>query len=66
MFVKKEAGMLCTRYTILEQADFADSGGRDVFKWEDVKDSQHRENYLGHSLMARESLTDQPLSQMQN
>ncbi|KAI4215142.1 MAG: hypothetical protein LQ351_002457 [Letrouitia transgressa] len=27
-------------------------GGRDVFKWEDVKDSQHRENYLGHSLMA--------------
>ncbi|KAL8799909.1 MAG: hypothetical protein Q9200_007411 [Gallowayella weberi] len=30
-------------------------GGRDAFKWEDVKDDQHRENYLGHSLMARTS-----------
>ncbi|KAB8349593.1 hypothetical protein FH972_023617 [Carpinus fangiana] len=29
-------------------------GGRSEFKWDDVKDSQHRENYLGHSLMARE------------
>lgn len=28
-------------------------GGRDEFKWEDVKTSGHRENYLGHSLMAR-------------
>ena len=28
------------------------SGGRGDFKWEDVRDSQHRENYLGHSLMA--------------
>ncbi|KAK3169634.1 hypothetical protein OEA41_009018 [Lepraria neglecta] len=27
-------------------------GGRGDFKWEDVRDSQHRENYLGHSLMA--------------
>ncbi|KAL1970281.1 hypothetical protein VTN77DRAFT_5441 [Rasamsonia byssochlamydoides] len=27
-------------------------GGRDSFKWEDVKDSAHRENYLGHSIMA--------------
>ncbi|KAF6223301.1 hypothetical protein HO133_000143 [Letharia lupina] len=27
-------------------------GGRGEFKWEDVRDSQHRENYLGHSLMA--------------
>ncbi|KAI9869179.1 MAG: hypothetical protein M1830_005460 [Pleopsidium flavum] len=27
-------------------------GGRAEFKWEDVKDDQHRENYLGHSLMA--------------
>ncbi|MCJ1384445.1 hypothetical protein MMC17_007561 [Xylographa soralifera] len=27
-------------------------GGRGDFKWEDVKDNQHRENYLGHSLMA--------------
>ncbi|KAI4262915.1 MAG: hypothetical protein L6R42_001915 [Xanthoria sp. 1 TBL-2021] len=27
-------------------------GSRDAFKWEDVKDDQHRENYLGHSLMA--------------
>lgn len=28
-------------------------GGRGDFKWEDVKASSHRENYLGHSLMAR-------------
>ncbi|KKK23035.1 hypothetical protein ARAM_005570 [Aspergillus rambellii] len=27
-------------------------GGRGDFKWSDVKDSTHRENYLGHSLMA--------------
>ncbi|KAJ5612709.1 hypothetical protein N7510_005903 [Penicillium lagena] len=27
-------------------------GGRNEFKWSDVKDSTHRENYLGHSLMA--------------
>lgn len=27
-------------------------GGRDEFKWEDVKSSIHRENYLGHSLKA--------------
>ncbi|MCJ1433754.1 hypothetical protein MMC27_003119 [Xylographa pallens] len=27
-------------------------GGRGDFKWEDVKGNQHRENYLGHSLMA--------------
>ncbi|KAF2233109.1 hypothetical protein EV356DRAFT_533990 [Viridothelium virens] len=27
-------------------------GGRANFKWEDVKNDQHRENYLGHSLMA--------------
>ncbi|KAE8148486.1 kinase phosphorylation protein-domain-containing protein [Aspergillus avenaceus] len=27
-------------------------GGRNDFKWSDVKDSTHRENYLGHSLMA--------------
>jgi len=34
-------------------------GGRADFKWEDVKADQHRENYLGHSLMAR---TSDPLS----
>lgn len=28
-------------------------GGRAEFKWEDVKDDKDRENYLGHSLMAR-------------
>ena len=28
-------------------------GGRADFKWEDVRNDQHRENYLGHSLMAR-------------
>jgi hypothetical protein len=28
------------------------SGGRADFKWEDVKNDSHRENYLGHSLMA--------------
>ncbi|KAI9882942.1 MAG: hypothetical protein M1823_005313 [Watsoniomyces obsoletus] len=27
-------------------------GGRANFKWDDVKDDHHRENYLGHSLMA--------------
>ncbi|CAL5868579.1 uncharacterized protein PFLUO_LOCUS2806 [Penicillium psychrofluorescens] len=27
-------------------------GGRNEFKWSDVKDSTHRENYLGHSVMA--------------
>ncbi|MCJ1368497.1 hypothetical protein MMC16_007641, partial [Acarospora aff. strigata] len=31
---------------------FPPSGGRAEFKWEDVKSDQHRENYLGHSLMA--------------
>jgi hypothetical protein len=29
------------------------SGGRADFKWEDVKQDAQRENYLGHSLMAR-------------
>jgi hypothetical protein len=33
------------------------SGGRADFKWEDVKNDSHRENYLGHSLMARTSLS---------
>lgn len=28
-------------------------GGRAEFKWEDVKEDKDRENYLGHSLMAR-------------
>ncbi|KAI2787312.1 hypothetical protein POX_f07675 [Penicillium oxalicum] len=27
-------------------------GGRGEFKWSDVKNSSHRENYLGHSVMA--------------
>lgn len=27
-------------------------GGQDQFKWEDVKADVHRENYLGHSLLA--------------
>lgn len=27
-------------------------GGRDQFKWDDVKADKHRENYLGHSVMA--------------
>ncbi|CAN0106629.1 unnamed protein product [Ectocarpus sp. 12 AP-2014] len=27
-------------------------GGQDQFKWEDVKGDVHRENYLGHSLLA--------------
>jgi hypothetical protein len=30
-------------------------GGRGDFKWEDVKQNAHRENYLGHSVMARKS-----------
>lgn len=28
-------------------------GGRAEFKWDDVKEDKDRENYLGHSLMAR-------------
>ena len=32
------------------------SGGRADFKWSDVQSDQHRENYLGHSLMARRFL----------
>ncbi|KAF9922325.1 hypothetical protein FBU30_007590 [Linnemannia zychae] len=27
-------------------------GGHDQFKWEDVKEDKHRENYLGNSLLA--------------
>lgn len=27
-------------------------GGRDRFKWEDVKTDTYRENYIGHSLKA--------------
>jgi|MDTB01.2.fsa_nt_gb hypothetical protein len=27
-------------------------GGRDQFKWEDVKSDKDRQNYLGHSIMA--------------
>lgn len=36
-------------------------GGRGEFKWDDVKENQHRENYLGHSLMARESISSYAL-----
>jgi hypothetical protein len=28
-------------------------GGRGDFKWDDVKNDSQRQNYLGHSLMAR-------------
>jgi hypothetical protein len=34
-------------------------GGRADFKWEDVRQDTHRENYLGHSVMARKSTTSQ-------
>ncbi|KAL0084611.1 kinase phosphorylation protein-domain-containing protein [Phycomyces blakesleeanus] len=27
-------------------------GGKDQFSWDSVKEDKHRENYLGHSLMA--------------
>lgn len=27
-------------------------GGQGLFKWDDVKEDKHRENYLGHSVMA--------------
>ncbi|ORY43390.1 hypothetical protein BCR33DRAFT_785761 [Rhizoclosmatium globosum] len=27
-------------------------GGTGLFKWDDVKDDKHRENYLGHSINA--------------
>lgn len=33
-------------------------GGRANFSWEDVKGDEHRENYLGHSLMARKLAND--------
>lgn len=57
MFGRKGVGTLhihpqCYLYAT-ESKLTIDSGGRDAFKWEDVKDDQHRENYLGHSLMAR-------------
>jgi hypothetical protein len=31
---------------------FLTSGGRSEFSWDDVKTDNHRQNYLGHSLMA--------------
>ena len=31
-------------------------GGKDQFKWDDVKLDKHRENYLGHSLQVEGSL----------
>jgi hypothetical protein len=51
---KKAAGV----YPPFSQTNFQltlaylSSGGRADFKWSDVKDSSHRENYLGHSVMA--------------
>ena len=30
----------------------ATRGGRDRFKWEDVKSDTYRQNYIGHSLKA--------------
>ncbi|KAL9102241.1 MAG: hypothetical protein Q9163_002577 [Psora crenata] len=52
--VRKEG----SRLAIHINSDFAvlltasSRGGRADFKWEDVKDDVHRENYLGHSIMA--------------
>lgn len=58
---KKVVGkFLYPRPMIYVVPDESVSGGRDAFKWEDVKDDQHRENYLGHSLMARTYL-DAPI-----
>lgn len=37
-------------------------GGRAEFKWDDVKEDKDRENYLGHSLMARMSHPSSPLA----
>lgn len=33
-------------------ASIGTRGGQDQFKWEDVKEDKHRENYLGNSLLA--------------
>lgn len=58
MFEKRVAGTLIFLPRCQWISADRSSGGRDAFKWEDVKDDQHRENYLGHSLMARKvSLT---------
>ena len=35
---------------IFERPREGTRGGRDQFKWDDVKLDKHRENYLGHSL----------------
>lgn len=55
VFAKKAAGKYFVKFSLtcsyFMNID-CNSGGRGEFKWSDVKDSAHRENYLGHSLMA--------------
>lgn len=55
MYEKKAAGKLVRWLSFLNMFNFANfriSGGRNEFKWSDVQSSVHRENYLGHSVMA--------------
>ncbi len=46
IFVRNDASMA----GIYERPREGTRGGRDQFKWDDVKLDKHRENYLGHSL----------------
>jgi hypothetical protein len=54
--VRKEGSRCVSPFffpTVFElTSTYLSSGGRGDFKWSDVKDSSHRENYLGHSVMA--------------
>ena len=64
MFARKAAGKLALSAVLCPYGVDHDiliiylshSGGRADFKWSDVQGDQHRENYLGHSLMARRFL----------
>ena len=52
---KKAAGKntcLSSTHPTFTNCSLPNSGGRGDFKWGDVKESTHRENYLGHSVMA--------------
>lgn len=51
-FARKAAGKPSRRSSASANAY---RGGRGDFKWDDVKQNTHRENYLGHSVMARKS-----------
>eukprot|EP01035_Chromulina_nebulosa_P020619 gene20619-26736_t len=44
--------MLGNRATTKDYRSGGSRGGRGQFNWEDIKSDQHRQNYLGHSLLA--------------